>query len=43
MKGITNVVMQIVLFVRQLSQIQDIGIISDLIQGMRMITLLPQR
>jgi hypothetical protein len=40
MKGITSVVMQIVLFVRQQSQIQDTGITSNHIQVMRMIILL---
>jgi hypothetical protein len=40
MKGITNVVMRIVLFVRQQSQIQDTSITSNHIQVMRMIILL---
>jgi hypothetical protein len=43
MKGITNVVMQIALFVKQQSQIQDIGITSSHIQDMRTIILLRQR
>ena len=43
MKGITNVVMQIVLFVKQQSQTQDIGITSSRIQDMRMIVPLRQR
>jgi hypothetical protein len=40
MKAITNVVMQIVLFVRQRSQAQDTGITSNRIRAMRMIILL---
>jgi hypothetical protein len=40
MKGITNVVMQIVLFVKQQSQIQDTGVTSNRILAMRMIILL---
>ena len=40
MKGITNVVMPIVLFVKQQSQIQDTGVTSNRIQGMKMIILL---
>ena len=43
MKGITNVVMQIVLFVKQQSRTQDIGITSGRIQDMRMIVPLRQR
>jgi hypothetical protein len=43
MKGITNVVMQIVLFVKQQSQTQDIGITLSRIQDMRMIVPLRQR
>jgi hypothetical protein len=43
MKGITNVVMQIVLFVRQQSQVQDTGVTSNRIRAMRMIILLRQR
>jgi hypothetical protein len=43
MKGITNVVMQIVLFVKQQSRMQDIGITSGRIQDMRMIVSLCQR
>jgi hypothetical protein len=43
MKGITNVVMQIVLFVKQQSQIQDTGVTSNRIRAMRMIILLRQR
>jgi hypothetical protein len=43
MKDITNVVMRIVLFVKQQSPIQDIGITSNRIPAMRMIILLRQR
>ena len=43
MKGIKHVVMQIVLFVKQQSQTQDIGITSSRIQDMRMIVPLRQR
>jgi hypothetical protein len=40
MKAITNVVMQIVLFVRQQSQVQVTGVTSNRIRAMRMIILL---
>ena len=40
MKGITNVAMQIALFVKQQSQIQDTGITSNHIRATRMINLL---
>ena len=43
MKGIINVVMQIVLFVKQQSQVQDTGVTSNRIPDMKMIILLHQR
>jgi hypothetical protein len=43
MKGTTNVVMQIVLFVKQQSQVQVTGVTSNRIRAMRMIILLRQR
>jgi hypothetical protein len=43
MRGITNVVMQIALFVRQQSQARDTGVTSNRILVMRMIILLHLR